>query len=86
MQETVHLAARIHCVWGDEQVEIPAGLGLCTWPPICMLFIQCVQPRKRLCHEIRNEKTQLEEEPVRAHEGIGRLRGAQSVRPIQIIG
>lgn len=26
MQETVHLAAQIHCVWGDEQVGIPADL------------------------------------------------------------
>lgn len=38
-------------------------------------------PRKRDRHEVRNEKTQLEEEPVRAHEGPCHPCGQAGVDP-----
>ena len=43
---------------------------------------QCeVVNRKRGRHEVRNEKTQLEEEPVRAYEGTRHPRGQTGADP-----
>ena len=76
MQETVHLAAQIHIRMGDEHAGIPTGSVMHA--AAYMLYIQCMQLESRLCHEIWDEETQLEEEPVRAYEGARHPRGQES--------